>query len=359
MIKNFKYYFFVLFGAFLFALFIWIRFIRERLPKDIPLTLNTLGFLILLEICCIYLYIIISIIKQKKTDPIITNIINTLYYPLEEFDNFSKNLPIIETYYKKFIIWYAKSLEYFVIETNAFFVLLSIIPRLVLVGVLCIDVFYFNYLSSIYKVLLLSLLLFIRRYSIYSIKTFRNISYTSLKEDVSDICTPYVQGVHPAEWPENNKINNENDDDEDDEMALPTNIFVEYYIKEYIYNYKIINYTFIVHNKEFYDRQFNKYNIEKISNNDRLPSYIRNKYQNETETTLKNVLYLSILLEHYEITSNKTSYRYIFILVYTLYLLCWIYILIKSTSWENIQNTLKILYEIMLKVEEPFSGLFI
>src|ERR1700728_3749034 len=95
-------YFLILFGAITFGIFIWLRFIRERLPREIPFSLSLLGFIILIELCIIYLYIVISLIRINKQNSLMSSIIDLLFKPLEEFDYFWKHLSFIQEQYKTF-----------------------------------------------------------------------------------------------------------------------------------------------------------------------------------------------------------------------------------------------------------------
>ena len=47
----------LLFVSFIF-IYIFLRFMRPRLPKDIPYSLNDFSFYLLIGICFIYIYII-------------------------------------------------------------------------------------------------------------------------------------------------------------------------------------------------------------------------------------------------------------------------------------------------------------
>jgi hypothetical protein len=72
-------------GLIILVVFIWYRFIRERLPKDIPFNLSIEGLIILLEICIIYSYIIYTLTTEKKsTNAFITAIVSNIFYYHEE-----------------------------------------------------------------------------------------------------------------------------------------------------------------------------------------------------------------------------------------------------------------------------------
>jgi hypothetical protein len=68
----------------MFSSYIWLRFIRERLPKDIPFTfLSGFGLIILIYNCSIYLYIVYSFLKKGSTSNEVTvKFIEIFYIPL-------------------------------------------------------------------------------------------------------------------------------------------------------------------------------------------------------------------------------------------------------------------------------------
>ena len=86
----FKNYFIIALGFILFSIYIYYRFIRERLPKDIPFNLSVLGFFLLIQVCCIYTYIIWKYLKPKKEpNEFFIQISNFIFEPLDKFDSFS------------------------------------------------------------------------------------------------------------------------------------------------------------------------------------------------------------------------------------------------------------------------------
>lgn len=85
-------------------LFLWLRFIRSRLPKEIPIFLNDFNFFFLFCLIIIYLYIIIRLIKPKNPTIFILKIIEIASSPFIKLDNkFKKN--------KIFIFYVAKKIK--------------------------------------------------------------------------------------------------------------------------------------------------------------------------------------------------------------------------------------------------------
>jgi hypothetical protein len=159
----------------MFSIFMWFRFIKERLPRDIPFDLSLLGFLLIIEICCIYIFLIYSLIKKDKPkNPWTTKLIAMIYKPLIELDTSIKHLPIIEQYHKRFIIFLVYKLNYLIKETSLFYMIFAIFPRFILISVLLYDIFYFHKLHYIYNALLIGTLLLLNRYIIYSLRYAKN-----------------------------------------------------------------------------------------------------------------------------------------------------------------------------------------
>src|ERR1043166_4691952 len=100
----------IILGLLMFSSYIWLRFIRERLPKDIPFTfLSGLGLIILIYICSIYLYIVSSYLKKGSTyNEITIKFLEILYIPLIAFDKYLKEKPFIKDINTKVLIFLSK-----------------------------------------------------------------------------------------------------------------------------------------------------------------------------------------------------------------------------------------------------------
>src|ERR1700735_2030376 len=102
-LKNMRYYFLLLIGIVIILWIIWARFNRIRLPKEIPFNLTEIWFYIILYICCIYAYIIISLLISRKSNPLIEKFIKILYTPLVTFDEAIKNNKYVLVRYNKLL----------------------------------------------------------------------------------------------------------------------------------------------------------------------------------------------------------------------------------------------------------------
>ena len=229
LVKYLNNYKLIFLGALMFSIYIWARFIRKRLSKDIPFHPNILGFAILIEICCIYAYIVFALMRSpKEPNPIVEEVINLLYKPLEDFDYFWKNAKLIRKRYKTFMLFLLEKLKRIIIKNNIFYFYFALFPRLVFILIMFIDVFIFNKLHYIYYVILLGILLFLGKYIIYSLKKRKNQLLEKFILYYHTVSTPYIYGVDP-------------ESDENEEtissglMALTPDSYVTYHVNSIIY----------------------------------------------------------------------------------------------------------------------------
>src|ERR1700744_1472241 len=99
MIKNLKdfitKYYLIILGGLLFSIYFWNRFFRSRTSKMLPLELTVMQFFITLNVCIIFLYIVISLLYRRNQNSFIEQIINWLFIPIMEFDKYLKQLSFI------------------------------------------------------------------------------------------------------------------------------------------------------------------------------------------------------------------------------------------------------------------------
>lgn len=356
-------YFLILLGFILISTYFWLRFIRERLPKDIPFSLSQIGFFILLYICCIYAYIVISYVRSSVQTNTLNAFINTLYKPLEDFDYFWKHLPLVESPYRKFALWAAYKLDFFIIHTNLFYFIFAILPRLLLILIFSIDIFWFSKLYYIYKFLFLGIFLFLNRYIIYSLKMLKKDLINDFKLNyLSDIWTDYEFGIHPSEYPENYDPNDPDNEEVQERMALPIEVFVDYYINNLVYKNKEISYSPAYNfQRSFYDKIYEEHNLKKTPYQFNISADIQKYYLKKTDSLIKIILDTAKVIEFYSFTNTQNkAFNYTKIFIFSSYLICWLYVLIISASADNVSEILNLLYKILFEnIEEPFSGIFL
>lgn len=172
LFQFFSYYILLLLGLIGTSWIIWARFIRTRTIREIPdYLLTEYRFWILLYICCIYLYVIKNLLKPTEANSILTFLNDYIYKPFTILDRAIKYNKLIKPYYKKFIILFTKTVKHWEEYIIFWFIIfIRIVPRFILVTFLLLDTFYFHKLEIFYKVILIGTLPFIYRYIKYSVK---------------------------------------------------------------------------------------------------------------------------------------------------------------------------------------------
>ena len=378
-IKNLFYSSRLIFLGFLiFSFYFWSRFLRHRNSKYLPLDLSVLKFFILLYTCLIFLYIVLSLLFLRKGNAIIEKIIDWGFIPLNEFDKFLKNIPIIKRFYKKILFSSIPKLEYLIIETDLFFIILWIFPRLILLAALYIDVFLFHQLHYKYYVVLVGLLLFFNRYFKYSLKFTKLQLITYYTNYIHCIITEYCPGVHPSELAPDYDPNDPDEDEYIEYMSLPLDIFIEHQTKSIVYKKITRKMQFICPTPKLTDKLWIKYVGHKdplIRLNQKLPESYTNKFGNNSSDcyqkacdlifkkhykfkhkVIEKIMKISLLIEFYNKTSNQDeTIKKIKILIYTLYFICWLYVLIISMETLDINKLFETINETWEGIVEPFS----
>lgn len=223
--RNLQYYLLLLFGFLLFISFIWFRFLRERLPRNIPFHPKFLGFMLLLFICISYIYLITTIYRRPKNNKYLSNASAILFKPFTVLDDFFKEAISQKIHERLLKKWQTK-----VVHAKIVIIRYSIIPRLILLIIFSMDVYLYNELDDIYNMVFFRLFPLFARYIKYSLKKSLDKNILLLSNKVDSVVTSYVHGIHPAEWPENaNKLDPEDEDDDIPEtMCLPLEIFINY-----------------------------------------------------------------------------------------------------------------------------------
>jgi hypothetical protein len=339
-------------GLILFVIFIWYRFMRERLPKDIPFNLTIVGLFVLLWICMIYIYIVYTLSTEKKlSNAFLSNLINNIFKPLEALDHSIKSHRLINPYYKRFIIYLSNKLHPILYKSTVYYYTFAIFPRLVLITALFIDTFYFHYLSLIYKVLLIGILLVVNRYIIYSLKYAKEHFIIQLEPLIHKPSITYDHQIYIDVYADGDKDRADEEYDDDTSMCLELSVFIKY-ASESIYYYNNKRQYIIIPKREYKERYCKKH---QVLFNKSLPEPITLMIFKEIDQKVENILKISVLLLYYELYNEYTpEIKNMKILIFSNYLLCWLYILIVSIPTVSFEfNILPLFIENI----EPFSGL--
>jgi|ERR1700729_161306 len=352
-------YFLIILGLVIVLAFLWLRFIRKRLPRDIPFYFNIMGLFIIISLCLIYSFLIYSLLKKKKVNSyadIIKEILTLIYMPLELLDDFIKN------YFDSNKIPYIffSILEYLIVKTNIYYYSFVIFPRFVLISILVLDTFIFNQLFFIYKIIYIGLFLLFNAYFIYSLRKIKNNLEILLESYLSGgkVNIPYIYELYEQMRLEE-KNNDPDYDDEDWQHEVPRiyvklKVFLEYQLMcSTKLDYKLLS------SEKIRQRIAKENNIDPQEFEENYYKYVQ-KTKDYLHKEMKKLLQLCYILKHYDFTHiSMQKIKNIKLLIYTNYLLCWLYILIVSIHTLDINQIIIMLLRTFLSIQEPFSGIFI
>jgi hypothetical protein len=321
---NFFIFIFIL--AF-FIFIIWFRYIRERLPRDIPFNLSLIGFIIIICICIGYIYAIYKYIKPESNGiNTIVKVKKYLFKPIELLITFFRHNEFTKENYEKLLLLFlqkAKKMNYLKAH-----ILINILPRVILLSLFIIDIFYFQSINYFYKILIIGIIIIIGKIIIHIYVYVKDTSIEFVEERIEIYC-------HDVEKYEDRGVF----------ARLTVKELVEEQTMRVLKGLQKINYipSFSVDFVEKENEQLKtlppphlQIDIEALETNAR--------------HTLNLVISINKVLYQYELEVAK--FKYINILINLLYVICWVYILIVSFPTMD----LTFLEEINKGINEPFSS---
>jgi hypothetical protein len=363
MIKKFInliFYCFLLVLGFIMSFWIiYARFIRERLPKDIPIKLSEFGFWFLSYICIIYIIMIISLLflTTKKPNETLIKIRDLIFTPLVEIDHFFKYNQFMKKPYYIFmdnLIFILQKLNHTeLLLLNIYF---QILPRMLLVYLLFKDAFIFCKLEILYKFVLIGLLPFIHRYIKYSIKDIKEQYIKDMEvtcEGAHLFDEAYADPNIDWEHTEDNKYHRRN---------VPLKEFIEFRIKQEVYKTPDVSYDFYWLIKTSVYEKYQK--LHNIPLDTVLNKENRNIINKHYYMRYEECLTLGKFSKIYSIIGQMKIIVYFKIFIFAMYLICWGYILYVSyftypINFINTKLVIQFILRRMLKFEEPFSGIIL
>ncbi len=160
-----KFYLFIISFSYL-MIFIWFKFIRERVPKDIPFNLTIIGSLLLIIICVFSIKKCFEFFVIPKN--IHLNITQLLYIPLQYLDKCLKKDNLLSEKYNQIIIKFIPLLK----KYNHYLFILQLVYQVILLLSFIIDVFN-GRLDYFYKSLYFIFILYICNYIIYCLREIK------------------------------------------------------------------------------------------------------------------------------------------------------------------------------------------
>ena len=359
ILKTLSYYILILLGLFFISWMIWARFIRDRTIRNIPDDLLTeVRFWILVYICCIYIYVIKSLIKKSKANLLPSNIIEYIWKPAITLDHTIKYNRLFKHFYYKLILivinsWFNLSIN----GRRIFLIGLQIVPRIILVIFLVVDTFYFNKLEIFYKVILLGTLPLIFRYLEYCL----NDIYDHWVEELNS----YYDKVQIFEKGYSYDISRV---DKTEAFWHYEKVTIDDYIeilfdseREYLLGYVTYEYTAHPFPKKHIYRQYEVI-FGKPTSSWNLTEY--NQLDLLFEKLMPDIIKLRYIFSNLSALKDERKIKWMKIGIFTTYLICWAYILIVSYHAYPIElhmfnNILQSIIKYLMMAENPFEGYFI
>lgn len=365
-------YILALLGFFILFSYMWFRFIRTRLPREIPYTLTLLSFFIIIIIISSLMYVLYRLkYPKQQLSQSFYNLLKTLSLilkPLETLDNFLKKNVKIQRYIlvifaniiAKFTLYISKKNTYLF---NVFFIL----PKIVILLVFIFDIFYIHKIELFYYFLLLNLIPLIFSYFIYTLKKLVE-NYTLYLEQRF-----YIKMISTdKEYEEGTKdfmcaIHNLKDDKDFDnapfflgiESLKDIRFFIDIQAYNLIFEYDLYEYTCI--EKALAREEYaNKHNLVLHSFRVLTPNFdkVSIKLREEFEDIIPKVIYihafLDVLNNVTKITFNKS---WINKLILIGYIICWTYILMVSIHTLNLEDILALIENSYKNVPNPFTDI--
>jgi hypothetical protein len=325
-------YLLILIGLILFFSYVWFRFMKERLPREIPFDLNVFKFIILLFICIGYLCtIILTFLSNKNTTrSIITDIMDMLYKPLQQLDHTLKyHNETIRRSYQAYFLRFLNNMQK--IKYQIILTILDLIPRLILVIVFCFDVFYFENIHYLYKVIPISILILIVKYIRHSINLVMENSITNLEETTTILCYSILEKIG------------------DFNVATEPSIqhFIKLQAQRKLTNLPELDYIATI-NKDYAGKMIKKLDL---TGNQKLDTQA---FKKQVIPKINTVVELYTVLYLYDEERAKPKYKYVKSIIFSLYLICWSYILFVSVDSLSLK-TFSPIFNIV-DIYEPFSG---
>lgn len=348
-------YILALLGFTFLIYYVWYRFIRERLPKGIPLELSNYSLLFLLLLCILYIYVILRLVKPKApTKPVLKIMgfvakIQVIFISLDETIRKNKyvdrKIEVILLYIVKLLhtptLYYHSADKLYLLYTA----LTKILPLLSLI----IDIFLFKKIHYFYYSLMITICPLLINYIIYLLKM--------LNQKYLNILSDYMV-----------EITSEDDEDIDYYMQPSSLTYDDIAETQYDKRYKYLTIERFIEIQSiaimwedvpFAYRLFHKTEREDVIYLSGAP------IKNDMFTTdyinqlLESALALHIISETISIRARHKIVKRTKICIPLAYLIVWVYVLLTANFANvgvDINYVLDMLNETWLNLDDPFIG---
>lgn len=344
----------ILIGFLSCLIYFYHIFIRERLPKTLPFILTEFNFYILLYICLIYCFLLKQLLYPKTLSPLFFKVLTIIGKPFMLFDFTLKNNSYSKKSYFQLVLNISKKIaQKSIKEKTTEIGLFQLLPRIILLLIFMVDVFYLHKIENFYYFIFLSLGPFLYAYYQYSILAAYE-QYLAYLETFYDTVSIYEEG--------NYDINGIYFDD--DTLKGFHNEHAIYHDKSVTLRDFIEIQTTTHDTFEYYGYPSTKEDVLLLYkknlkiNNETLNEDDYNIIHNDFYTFTPVLINLNTYLKKDKDILNIPFIHYTKVCIYILYFICWLYILIISVpSLQNISctlDTLKVLTNYSI-INEPYS----
>lgn len=311
----------------LFSIYIWIRFIRERLPTEIPFTLSEFRFILLVYIIGIHLFILYVLITQYQSSSHLPNKIRKILFKFFKIitDHIILNQrtrPYFNIYFRKLLVFldHTSMLKIYNIT--------NILPRVILISIFSIEVLFFNRINYFYKWIPLGFILLVI-----------NIIYMLLEDILHEEVLEMNFTLLTYSEPHGRFLN------------LEPKAFIILQANQYNKGKSLIDGHLIL-TFDYLEKLRKDFNLDPKQRVDKVIDL--NALKKELKLNLITPITIQSFLLSYD--ESATRCKAINVMIYSLYLICWSYILITSLDTLTDLPTLRLIIPEMI---EPFSDIYL
>ena len=348
---------------------LWGQYLRPRLPRDIPFYLTLLGLILLLFTCLVFILVLKQLIRPKPSKfimylyPYLAPYQQIIFQPLRALDyvirdslfNVTKSVIRLLPYIT-FSYGYQRVLLHF---------FLTFIPRIILLILFILDIFYFKKLELMYIYIWLGFIPLVIRYVKYILEQTLEDYILYLEPLYSAYAIPKNE-EQEKEWVELHGFVKDGNKYKD--YPKPIREFILHMMCTYEeYKYAPIPTRNII--QKYYT--FKEISDKCYSDKEEIPKDIREVVERDFYELMPLILNLRRFLDDYDYVIEKgngpTEYDITFnikrryhlkdwnIAIYSVYLICWIYILVISISTFTLAENELIILTNFQDHTDPFS----
>jgi len=286
--------------------------------------------------------------------------VSKLYVPLYTLDFIIKSQTTIRTILEHRL----RVLSSFLARRNCFqygrsykfYLGYSILPKIILLILFLIDIFYFHQFYLSYFGVFLGLIPLIKMYIIYSIKQLieKDLQYIEKnfyieyieKEDEDDLAIGSLRGSFGS-------LRRLLDDDG---FMLSIKTFLEFQVANIQFDYKLYKYACVEtwSAREAYAKEYNVYLAPTYSyraDGDEISKALSPKFY----ALMPHMIHMKAFVDTDQEKLREPKVMRINMIIISIYLCCWVYILLVSIHTLNIVDVIQMLAWTWRNIEEPFS----